>query len=67
MAPAAPLIIAGLPPKKPVSVPIHTTLAIPYEGPKPAINAKAIDSGTSIKARVMPLKISFLNADGWAL
>ena len=64
IAPAAPEIMAGLPPKSPVKVPTQKTLAMPACGGKPAMKAKAIDSGTSMRAKVMPERISFRKTAG---
>ncbi len=60
MAPVAPEIIAGRPPRIEVTKPITNAAYRPVSGEKPAIIAKAIASGTNAKATVSPDKISVL-------
>lgn len=60
MAPVAPEIIPGLPPKIEVINPIENAAYNPVSGDRPAINANAIASGTKAKATVNPDRTSFL-------
>lgn len=64
MAPVAPEIIPGLPPKIAVTIPIMKAPYSPTSGSIPAIKAKATASGTSASATVKPDKMSFF---GWVL
>ena len=60
MAPVAPEIIPGRPPKIEVTNPIIKAPYKPTMGDMPATKAKATASGTSAKATVIPDKRSFL-------
>ena len=59
MAPVAPEIIPGLPPKSAVTIPIINAPYKPTNGSIPATKAKATASGTSARATVNPERISF--------
>ncbi len=60
MAPVAPEIIPGLPPKMAVTIPIIKAAYKPVSGDNPAISAKATASGTRAIATVSPDKTSVL-------
>ena len=60
VAPVAPEIIPGLPPKRAVTIPIIKAPYNPTIGDKPATKANATASGTNAIATVKPDKISSL-------
>ena len=60
IAPVAPEIIPGLPPKTDVTNPITNAAYNPVNGENPAIIANAIASGTSANATVIPDNTSVL-------
>lgn len=59
MAPVAPEIIPGRPPKREVINPIMKAPYNPTKGSMPATKAKATASGTSASATVIPERTSF--------
>jgi hypothetical protein len=60
IAPVAPEIIPGRPPKTAVIKPIKNAEYKPIRGETPATNAKAIASGTRASDTVTPERKSFL-------
>jgi hypothetical protein len=60
IAPVAPEIMPGLPPKIEVTKPIVNAAYSPVRGESPAIRAKATASGINASATVRPERISFL-------
>ena len=60
IAPVAPLIMPGRPPKTLATSPTTKAAYKPVKGLSPAINAKAIASGMRAMATVNPLRISSL-------
>ena len=60
IAPVAPEIIPGLPPKMAVTIPIIKAAYKPVKGDSPAMSAKATASGTNAIATVNPDKTSVL-------
>ena len=60
MAPVAPEIIPGRPPRSEATKPIIKAAYNPVSGENPAIIANAIASGTRARATVIPDRISVL-------
>jgi hypothetical protein len=61
IAPVAPEIIPGRPPKRAVIKPMKNAEYKPIRGETPATNAKAIASGTRASDTVTPERKSFLS------
>jgi len=61
IAPVAPEIIPGRPPKIEANNPMMKAAYSPTRGSTPATNAKAIASGTKASDTVIPDRISVLN------